>query len=79
MSSRPRNLEVVSPRLTDFLIDSLCVWGSEERWADTLRELDADGWTGVMFILGQATQLEVLRALGERLARLGLLAPASSN
>jgi alkanesulfonate monooxygenase SsuD/methylene tetrahydromethanopterin reductase-like flavin-dependent oxidoreductase (luciferase family) len=76
-SSRPRNLAVVSPRLNDFLIDTLCVWGSEERWADTLRGLDADGWTGVMFILGQATQLDVLGALGERLTRLGLLAPAS--
>jgi alkanesulfonate monooxygenase SsuD/methylene tetrahydromethanopterin reductase-like flavin-dependent oxidoreductase (luciferase family) len=78
-SSRPRNVEVVSPRLADYLIDTLCVWGDEERWSHTLSELERDGWTGVMFILGQAKQLEVVRAVGERLARTGMLdAPAPS-
>ncbi len=78
-SSRPRNVEVVSPRLADFLIDTLCVWGSEERWARTLSALEQDGWTGVMFILGQAKQLEVVRALGERLASIGMLTTQAAS
>jgi 5,10-methylenetetrahydromethanopterin reductase len=82
-SSRPRNTGVVSDRLTDYLIDSLCVWGGEARFKATLDGLADDGWTGVMFILGQAEQLSVVHALGERLQRLGLLstsaaAPASA-
>jgi alkanesulfonate monooxygenase SsuD/methylene tetrahydromethanopterin reductase-like flavin-dependent oxidoreductase (luciferase family) len=77
-SSRPRNVEVVSERLSDHLIDTLCIWGSEDRWRRTLSDLADDGWTGVMFILGQARQLEVVRAIGERLERLGLLARAAA-
>lgn len=72
-SSRPRNVEVVSSQLASYLIDTLCVWGNQDRWAQTLSEFERDGWTGVMFILGQAKQLEVVRALGERLTRIGML------
>lgn len=75
-NSRPRNTAVVSERLSDHLIDTLCVWGSEDRWRATLHELEQEGWTGVMFILGQAEQLSVVRSVGERLQRLGLLQPA---
>jgi 5,10-methylenetetrahydromethanopterin reductase len=70
-NSRPRNTGLITERLTDYLIDSLCVWGGERRWAGLFDELEAEGWTGVMFILGQAEQTGVLQAIGERLQRLG--------
>jgi alkanesulfonate monooxygenase SsuD/methylene tetrahydromethanopterin reductase-like flavin-dependent oxidoreductase (luciferase family) len=73
-NSRPRNTQLVRERLTNFLIDTLCIWGDEARWAETIGALEAEGWTGIMFILGQAEQLSVVEAIGERLARLGLLA-----
>ncbi len=76
-SSRPQNVGVVSERLRDYLIDSLCLWGTEDRWGELLGELADEGWTGVMLILGQAEQLGVLQAIGERLERLGYLAPAT--
>ncbi len=74
-NSRPRNTGVVTERLTNHLIDSLCVWGDEARWDATLGAIADEGWTGVMFILGQAEQLSVIQALGERLQRLGYLRP----
>jgi 5,10-methylenetetrahydromethanopterin reductase len=78
-NSRPRNTSLVTERLTDYLIDSLCVWGDEARWKATLESLADEGWSGVMFILGQAEQLGVLHAIGARLAALGLLpAPAAA-
>ena len=75
-NSRPLNTGIVSDALGAHLIDSLCLWGDEERWARLLGEFEQEGWTGIMLILGQATQLEVLGRIGERLARLGQLAPA---
>jgi alkanesulfonate monooxygenase SsuD/methylene tetrahydromethanopterin reductase-like flavin-dependent oxidoreductase (luciferase family) len=72
-SSRPRNTSVVSERLRNFLIDTLCVWGDEDRFKATLDGLAEDGWTGVMFILGQAEMLPVIQELGERLQALGYL------
>jgi 5,10-methylenetetrahydromethanopterin reductase len=72
-NSRPRNTGVVSDRLARHLIDSLCVWGDERRWADTIDSLEADGWTGVMFILGQAEQTGVVDALADRLQAIGRL------
>jgi 5,10-methylenetetrahydromethanopterin reductase len=78
-SSRPRNTTLVTERLTNYLIDSLCIWGGEARWKTLLDALAAEGWTGVMFILGQAEQTPVLKAIGERLQRLGYLrAPAAA-
>lgn len=77
-NSRPRNSGVVSERLSDHLIDTLCLWGSEERWGEKLSELETAGWTGAMFILGQAEQLSVVDAVGARLQRLGLMAPVAS-
>jgi 5,10-methylenetetrahydromethanopterin reductase len=77
-NSRPRNTTLISERLTDYLIDSLCVWGGERRFAATLDALADEGWTGVMFILGQAEQLSVVHALADRLQRLGHLAPAAA-
>ena len=72
-NSRPRNTGVVSDALASHLIDSLCLWGDEERWRTRLDELEDEGWTGVMLILGQATQLEVLERIGQRLQALGQL------
>jgi 5,10-methylenetetrahydromethanopterin reductase len=76
-NSRPRNTGVVSDRLADYLIDSLCVWGDEARWSEALDGLEQDGWTGVMFILGQANQAQAITGIGERLRAIGRLpAPA---
>ena len=75
-NSRPRNTGVVSDALASHLIDSLCLWGDEERWGGLLAELEEEGWTGLMLILGQATQLGVLTEIGARLQRLGHLTPA---
>jgi hypothetical protein len=78
-NSRPRNTTLVTERLTNYLIDSLCIWGGEARWKTLLDALAAEGWTGIMFILGQAEQTPVLKAIGERLQRLGYLkAPAAA-
>jgi 5,10-methylenetetrahydromethanopterin reductase len=70
-NSRPRNTGVVSERLADYLIDSLCVWGDEARWGQRLDDLERDGWTGVMFILGQAEQASAIDGIGERLKAIG--------
>ncbi|HEY6780867.1 MAG TPA: LLM class flavin-dependent oxidoreductase [Thermoleophilaceae bacterium] len=75
---RPRNAGLVSERLTDYLIDSLCIWGSEARWKAMIEALENEGWAGLMFILGQAEQTSVVAALGERLRTLGYLAPAAA-
>ena len=75
-NSRPRNTEVVSDALAEHLIDSHCLWGDEERWRTRLDELDAEGWTGMMLILGQATQRDVLTQIGERLQQLGQVTAA---
>lgn len=75
-NSRPLNTSIVSDRLGEHLIDSLCLWGDEDRWRTRIDELEAEGWDGVMLILGQATQLDVLRRIGERLQALGQLTPA---
>jgi alkanesulfonate monooxygenase SsuD/methylene tetrahydromethanopterin reductase-like flavin-dependent oxidoreductase (luciferase family) len=72
-SSRPKNTGVVSERLANHLIDSLCIWGDEARWRTTLDDLEQDGWTGVMFILGQAEQAGVIRKIADRLESLGRL------
>jgi 5,10-methylenetetrahydromethanopterin reductase len=72
-SSRPQNVGAMSERLSGYLIDSLCVWGAEARWRTTIDALAEQGWTGIMFILGQAEQTGVVEAIGERLRRLGYL------
>lgn len=77
-NTRPRNAQLVSDRLTRFLIDTLCIWGDESRFKATLEGLAADGWTGVMFILGQGEQVSVVQALGERLQHLGYLRPTAT-
>jgi 5,10-methylenetetrahydromethanopterin reductase len=68
-----------SDRLLSYAIDSLCIWGDETRFTATIDALAAEGWNGVMFILGQADQYSVVRALGERLCRLGYLGSATEH
>jgi 5,10-methylenetetrahydromethanopterin reductase len=74
-SSRPQNVEIISERLSAYLIGHFCIWGSEDRWREQLQLLHEAGWDGVMFILGQAEQVDVVREIGDRLQRLGLLSP----
>jgi 5,10-methylenetetrahydromethanopterin reductase len=74
-SSRPQNARVITDRLRDYLIDTLCVWGDEGRWRSSLGELAEQGWTGVMFVLGQAEQVTIVRDVGERLQKLGYMQP----
>jgi 5,10-methylenetetrahydromethanopterin reductase len=75
-NSRPRNTGVVSDALASHLIDSLCLWGDEDRWRGLIDELEAEGWTGMMLILGQATQLGVIESIAARLQALGQITPA---
>jgi len=74
-SSRPENARVITDRLRGYLLDTLCVWGDEGRWRASLDELAEQGWTGVMFVLGQAEQITVVRDVSERLQKLGYLRP----
>ena len=74
-SSRPHNAGVITDRLRGYLLDTLCVWGDEARWRSSLDALAEQGWAGVMFVLGQAEQLSVVRAAGERLQKLGYMHP----
>ena len=78
-ATRPRNIQVVSDLLAEHLVEHFCVWGDEARWRERLDGLRAQGVDGVMFILGQADQPRVVRAIGERLQRLGLLAPQAAG
>ncbi len=78
-NTRPKNTSLVSERLTNFLIDTLCVWGDEERFRTIIESLSEEGWTGIMFILGQGEQESVVHELGGRLQNLGYLpAPAAA-
>lgn len=72
-TTRPRNLDVVSPALEEYLLDHFCVWGDGDRWATTIGELEDAGCDGVMLILGQADQARAVAEIGERLRELGLI------
>lgn len=73
-TTRPRNESAVDAEVADYLVEHLCVWGSEARWRATLDRLADAGVDGVMFILSRSDGAGV-RAIGERLAALGLLTP----
>jgi hypothetical protein len=77
-TTRPRNESAVDAEVADYLVEHLCVWGSEARWRSTLDRLAGAGVDGVMFILSRSDGTGV-REVGERLAALGLLAPESSG
>jgi hypothetical protein len=71
--TRPRNLELVSSPLADYLTDTTCIWGDEARWAERLDALETQGCDGVLFIIGQPDQRRTVRELGARLQSIGRL------
>jgi alkanesulfonate monooxygenase SsuD/methylene tetrahydromethanopterin reductase-like flavin-dependent oxidoreductase (luciferase family) len=74
-TSRPQNAGVITERLRDYLIDTLCLWGDEARWRSKLDSIAEQGWHGVMFVLHQAAQVG---DIGGRLQKLGYMsAPAA--
>lgn len=72
-STRPRNRDVVSRALAEYLVENFVVWGDEDRWAARLAALAEQGCDGVMFILGQSDQYATTLRITERLRALGLL------
>lgn len=74
-TKRPGNDEIVTPELSDYLIEHFCIWGGTDRWRERLGWLESLGCDGVMFILGQADQLTAVREISERLHDLGAMAP----
>lgn len=75
---RPANLAAASRELTGYLIDRMVLWGGDTRWAEVLGRL-AETRVGVMLVLGHRDPLVAVRAIGDRLERLGYLGviPAS--
>jgi alkanesulfonate monooxygenase SsuD/methylene tetrahydromethanopterin reductase-like flavin-dependent oxidoreductase (luciferase family) len=78
-SKRPQNVEIVTPALSEYLIEHFCIWGSAERWRERLDWLSGLDCDGVMFILGQSDQAEAVREIGARLAELGLTETMASR
>jgi 5,10-methylenetetrahydromethanopterin reductase len=74
-TTRPQNLEVVSPALAEFLVEHFVVWGDASRWRSKLDALRGYGCDGIMFILGQGDAAENTGAIAARLAELGELSP----
>jgi 5,10-methylenetetrahydromethanopterin reductase len=70
-TTRPRNLDLVSPRLADYLLDSTCIWGDTARWEEQLDALEEAGCDGVHFLIGQREPLDAVEAIGFRLRELG--------
>jgi 5,10-methylenetetrahydromethanopterin reductase len=75
-SKRPANIEIVTPALSEYLIEHFCIWGTADRWRERLDWLEGLGCDGVMFILGQADQANAVREIAARLSELGSLRPA---
>jgi alkanesulfonate monooxygenase SsuD/methylene tetrahydromethanopterin reductase-like flavin-dependent oxidoreductase (luciferase family) len=72
-TKRPHNVEIVTPALSEYLIEHFCIWGPAERWRERLDWLGGLGCDGVMFILGQADQAKAVREIAARLEELGAL------
>jgi 5,10-methylenetetrahydromethanopterin reductase len=72
-NSRPRNTALMSDELAVYLVDHFVLWGDDAAWSARLGELRRRGCDGVMLILGQGDQVEVVRQLTARLERLGEL------
>jgi 5,10-methylenetetrahydromethanopterin reductase len=70
-STRPQNLEVVSPALAEFLVEHFVIWGDAARWRSKLGSLHGYGCDGIMFILGQGDAEQTTEAIASRLAELG--------
>lgn len=72
-NSRPRNTPLMSDELAAYLVDHFVLWGGDETWRTRLADLRDRGCDGVMFILGQGRQDEVVGEISRRLARIGEL------
>lgn len=72
-TTRPRNLQTVSPALAEYLVEHFVIWGDTSRWHDRLAFLRAHGCDGVMFILGQDNADDVLEQIAARLTEIGYL------
>ena len=70
-STRPLNLEIVSPALAEFLVEHFVIWGDAPRWRTKLDLLRGHGCNGIMFILGQGAAEPATEALAARLWELG--------
>jgi 5,10-methylenetetrahydromethanopterin reductase len=70
-STRPQNLEVVSPALAEFLVEHFVIWGDAPRWRSKLDLLRSHGCDGIMFILGQGDAEQTTEAIASRLEELG--------
>lgn len=72
-SRRARNVELLSPGLAEYLVESFCVWGDLARWRGRLEGLAAAGCDGIVFVLGQDEAPASLRRITVRLRELGYL------
>jgi 5,10-methylenetetrahydromethanopterin reductase len=72
-NTRPQNTQLMSDELAGYLVERFVFWGGEHAWRRRLGELRRAGCDGVMFILGQGSQLDTLRAVTARLRAIGEL------
>lgn len=72
-NARTGNAPLMSTELASYLVDHFVLWGDREAWRRRLADLRSRGCDGVLFILGQATQADVVRQVTARLQELGEL------
>jgi 5,10-methylenetetrahydromethanopterin reductase len=70
-STRPANVEIVSPALAEYLVEHFVIWGDASRWRSKLSQLRGHGCDGIMFILGQGDAEQSSDAIASRLRELG--------
>jgi 5,10-methylenetetrahydromethanopterin reductase len=70
-STRPLNVEIVSPALAEFLVEHFVIWGDAPRWRSKLDMLRGHGFDGIMFIIGQGDGERATEAIALRLRELG--------
>jgi 5,10-methylenetetrahydromethanopterin reductase len=78
-NTRPRNTGLMSEELAAYLVDHFVIWGDDAAWRRRLLDLRRRGCDGVVFILGQGSQVEVLRGLTSRLQDIGELRPLAGS
>lgn len=77
-AQRPLNVAVATPALAEYLVDRMVLWGDDRRWERVLDRL-AGLCDGVMLVLGQREPAPAVRAIAERLRRLGYLEAVSTS
>jgi 5,10-methylenetetrahydromethanopterin reductase len=70
-TTRPLNVDIVSPALAEFLVEHFVIWGDAARWCSKLDLLRSYGCDGIMFILGQGDPEQACEAIAARLRELG--------